>query len=78
MLRFTARWKEEGAPRDFDFPFAWPGAWIFAPAKATPKTSAVSKPIALFALRARARASSMRECSAMTGASVPAGDEKGM
>ena len=64
-LRCTARSKEEGAPRDFAFPFAWPGAWVFAPTNATPKTTAVSSPIALFAVRARARASSMRESLAM-------------
>ena len=70
-LRRTARSKEEGAPRGFAFPFAWPGAWIFAPTKATPNTSTVTAPIAVFAVRARPRARAMRESLAMAGGVCP-------
>jgi hypothetical protein len=52
------------------FPFAWPGAWTFAPTKATPKTSTVAAPIAVFAKRARARARSIRDSFGGPGETV--------
>jgi hypothetical protein len=70
----TARVNEEGAPSGVAFPFVWPGAWVFAPTKATPKTSAVSAPSATLAERARRRARTMRESSLLMAGSVLRGN----
>src|SRR5204863_3983749 len=64
----TARSREAGAPRGFAFPLLCPGAWVFAPTNATPKTSAVRAPRLTFAPRAQRRARSIRQGSAMTAA----------
>jgi len=69
LLRI-ARLKEEGAPSGVAFPLRWPGACVFAPTNATPKTSAASAPKPTFAVCARCRARSILVFCAIRAGSV--------